>query len=232
MNAPAHPAPLAPALAVLAAHGTSAVSDALDLIGQAGQIWGPRRVSGSGTVVGPVFTVAFEPAPEGRAAAADYIDEVPPGCVVLLAGNGPLCTVWGDILSEYARAHGVAGTVIDGLCRDVDRIRELSYSVWARGEFMRSGKNRVRMSATQVPVEVGGDALPTTVRPGDVVCADGSGVTVVPAGSVDDVAEQVSRIAAMEERVLAEVRAGSGLREARGKHGYNMAARVARSTVA
>lgn len=213
-----------PELSVLARRGTSAVSDALDLLGEDGQVFGPGRLSGTGVVVGPAFTVRFEEVPDGESApAADFLDDVPPGSVVVIANQGRACTVWGDILAEVALARGVAGTVIDGLCRDIDGIRALDYSMWANGAFMRSGKNRVRMAATQVPVELGPEAR--TVHPGAIVCADGSGVVVVPAQLVTRVAELVERIGAMEELVLADVRAGIPLRQARAAHGYNSVAR-------
>jgi len=219
----------APELAVLAARGTAVVSDALDMAGVAGQLWGPRRLSGHGVVVGPVFTVGFEPAEEGRGApAADYLDDVPPGSVVVLAAGAADCTVWGDILSEAATRKGIAGTVIDGLCRDLDGTRDLGYSMWARGAFMRSGKNRIRMTATQQPVVFGRGAEAMTISPGDIVCADGSGVTVVPAGRLAEIAGHAERIGRMEDLVVADLRAGVPLREARARHGYNrMALRVA-----
>lgn len=210
----------------LAEHGTAVVSDALDLAGLPGQVWGQRRLSGAGPVVGPAYTVAFEPAGERAAPAADYIDEVPPGAVVVLAAGAPSCTVWGDILTEVAVARGVAGTVIDGMCRDLDGIRALGYSLWGHGAFMRSGKNRVRMTAVQQPVVLGRDEERLTVRPGDVICADGSGVTVIPAGRLDEIVASVRGIAAMEALVLDDVRAGMPLREARARHGYNRAARA------
>ncbi|MGC4807615.1 RraA family protein [Micromonospora sp. DT233] len=212
--------------AALAAHGTAAVSDALDLAGVSSTLWGVRRFSGTGLVVGPAFTVRFEPVADGvRAPAADYIDDVPPGAVVVIANEGRHCTVWGDILAEVAVARGLAGTVVDGYFRDVDGIRELGYPMWARGAFMRSGKNRVRMAAAQEPVTVGADGDRITVRPGDLVAADGSGVVVVPEALVDDVVASVTRVAAMEQRVLADVRAGTPLRQARATHGYHEVAR-------
>ncbi|MFG1804813.1 RraA family protein [Micromonospora carbonacea] len=213
MNAPS---------AVLARYGTAAVSDALDLAGAPGGLWGLSRQSGAGMVVGPAFTVRFEAVDPGvRAPAADFIDDVPPGSVVVIANEGRHCTVWGDILAEVAVARRLAGTVVDGYCRDLDGIRELGYPVWARGAFMRSGKNRVRMAAAQEPVTVGADGDQLTVRPGDLVAADGSGIVVVPADLVDEVVETVTRVAAMEQRVLADVRAGTPLRTARVTHGYN-----------
>jgi regulator of RNase E activity RraA len=127
--------------------------------------------------------------------------------------------VWGDILSEVARRATVAGTVIDGCCRDLGEIRALRYPLWSRGSYMKSGKNRVRLAAVQEPVEVAG----VRVHPGDVVCADDSGVLVVPAGLAGPVAERVARVVAMEELVRADIARGVPLREARRRHGYNLA---------
>ena len=143
----------------------------------------------------------------------------------MLANAGRRCTVWGNILAEAATRRGVAGTVIDGYCRDLDGIRAIGYPVWALDAFMRSGKNRVRMTATQVPVTLGRGTDVVTVRPGDVVCADGSGVVVVAAHLLDEVADRVARVAEMEAAVLRELAAGVPLRDSRATHGYDQVAR-------
>ena len=212
--------------AALAEHGTSAVSDALDLLGSPGAVFGPRRLSGAGPLAGPAFTVAFEPAAPGEPApAADFLDDVPAGAMVVIANSGRHCTVWGDILAQVAARRGVAGTVIDGYCRDLDGIRAVGYSVWALDAFVRTGKNRVRMVAAQVPVVLGAGEDAVTVRPGDLVCADGSGVVVVPAALVEEVTGQVDRVARMEAQVLRDVAAGLPLREARAARGYHAVGR-------
>jgi regulator of RNase E activity RraA len=69
----------------------------------------------------------------------------------------------------------------------------VGYSVWALGPFMRSGKNRVRMAAAQVPVVLGTGEDAVTVRPGDLVCADGSGVVTVPVELVGAVTDRVEK---------------------------------------
>ena len=199
-------------------HGTGAVSDALDLLGGNG---GLARQSGTGVVVGPAYTLQYRPVEPGeRGPAGDFIDDVPAGVVVVVANGGrQYCTVWGDILAEVAQARGVAGTVIDGCCRDLGKIREFGYSLWSRASYMKSGKNRVRLMAVQVPVELAG----TTVEPGDLVCADDSGVLAVPAGLAERAAGLVLEVVDVEARVRADVRAGVPLREARRRHGYNRA---------
>ncbi|CRK57284.1 Demethylmenaquinone methyltransferase [Alloactinosynnema sp. L-07] len=208
-------------LATFRAHGTGPVSDALDLAGINGGLVELARVSGAGTVVGPAFTVSFEPVEPGtNAPAADFIDDVPEGAVVVIANGGRVdCTVWGDILAGVAVSRGVAGTVIDGACRDVDDIRALGYSLWSRGCFMKSGKNRARFVAAQVPINVSG----ALVHPGDLVCADGAGALVVPVATAERAAEDVLRIAEMEAAVRADLDQCVPLRTARARRGYNLA---------
>lgn len=205
--------------AVLSRASTAAVSDVLDMLGYNNGLLGIRPLKPGHRVCGPAFTVAFEPvAPGEPAPAADYIEQVPPGHVVALANDGRTwCTVWGDILSALAQSRGIAGTVIDGACRDATEIMALDYPMFSLTAYMKSGKNRVRMVATQVPVTIGG----THVEPGDWLVGDNSGVVAVPAARRAEVAGLVREVEAMEARVIADVRAGIPLAEARRRHGYN-----------
>lgn len=209
-------------LALFREHGTGAVSDAMDLVQAGNGLLGLTRRSGTGVVCGYAYTLRFMPVAAGeRAAAAEFIDDVPAGSVIVIANAGRLhCTVWGDMLSEVAMRRDVAGTVIDGACRDLGEIRALGYPVWSRGMYMKSGKNRVRLAALQEPVEV----ADTLVRPGDVICADDAGVLAIPAGQVQPVGEQLQRVVHMEALVRADIALGVPLREARQRHGYNLTA--------
>ncbi|MEV6975934.1 RraA family protein [Kitasatospora sp. NPDC093806] len=211
---------MASSVQVLAEHGTGAVSDALDLLGHGGTgLAGLRRVSGSGSVAGPAYTLRYAPVEAGRSApAGDFVDDVPEGAVVLIANGGRThCTVWGDILSSVALRRGVAGTVIDGACRDVGESRALGYSLWSLAAYMKSGKHRVRLEAVQVGVVVAG----TPVSPGDIVVADDSGALVVPATVLERTAETVLEVARVERLIRADLEDGVPLRETRARHGYN-----------
>ncbi len=203
-------------------HGTGAVSDALDLLALNGGLLGLTRRSGTGVICGPAYTLRYEPVATGeQGPAGEFIDDVPAGSVVVAANAGRrYCTVWGDILSEVARRRGVAGAVIDGCCRDLDSIRELGFPLWSRGVYMKSGKKRIKLTAVQEPVSV----ADTLIRPGDVICADGAGVIAIPQERAGEVAAQVERIVAMEAQVRGDIALGVPLREARQRHGYNMAA--------
>ncbi|HVW31755.1 MAG TPA: RraA family protein, partial [Acidimicrobiia bacterium] len=133
---------------VLESVSCSDVSDALDRLGLAGQCLGIGPLDPSFRLVGRAFTVRYGPVGHDGGSVGDYIDDVVDGEVVVLDNGGRVdATVWGDILTSVAHARGVAGTVIDGVCRDVDRSVELRYPVFARGNWMRTGKDRVRVEA-------------------------------------------------------------------------------------
>lgn len=199
--------------------GTTTLSDALDTLGIDGGCRDLRAIAPGWRCAGPAYTIRFVPvAPGERGPAADYIDDVPAGAVIVLDNAGRThCTVWGDILTACAAARGVAGTVIDGCCRDSAGIRAQGYPLFARAAFMKSGKNRVRMEARQVPVSIGG----TAIHPGDVIVCDDDGVLAVPAARAAEVAAIAREVAAMEARVVAAIGAGATLREARRANGYD-----------
>jgi 4-hydroxy-4-methyl-2-oxoglutarate aldolase len=132
--------------------------------------------------------------------------------------QGDDCTVWGDILTAMAHARNVAGTVIDGVNRDVARALQLSYPIYSKGRYMRTGKDRVEVSDVGRPVSVGG----LQVAPGDPLIGDADGVIRVPAALEVRAAEICAVIAASEEKIVADVLSGVSLAEARRRHGYHL----------
>jgi regulator of RNase E activity RraA len=100
---------------------TPGVSDALDKLGIAGQCLDITPLDNcQGTAIGTAFTVKYVPCGQPAGTAGDFIDDVAPGDIVVIDNDGRTdCTVWGDITTQYAGLRGIAGTVIDGVCRDV-----------------------------------------------------------------------------------------------------------------
>jgi regulator of RNase E activity RraA len=205
-------------VAGLAAFATSGISDALDRLGIAGQAHGIGALDPSFRLAGRAFTGFYQPVDVGGGTVGDYIDDVPPGGVIVLDNAGRTdVTVWGDILTLVASHKGIAGTVIDGVCRDISRSRELAYPVFSRGRYMRTGKDRVQMTGIQVPVSIGH----VRVRPGDILIGDGDGIVVVPREREAEVFEVASSIEATEERIREQVMRGVRLDEARRQLGYH-----------
>ncbi|MBL0419699.1 RraA family protein [Ramlibacter sp. AW1] len=197
---------------------TATLSDALDKLGIAGQCYRIKPRDGGFRMAGRAWTLLYGPAGNPAGTVGDYIDDVPPGSVIVLDNGGrDNATVWGDILTEIAHRRGIAGTVIDGVCRDTHLCISLGYPVFSKDHWMRTGKDRVQVEATGVPVNIG-DAR---VAPGDLVKGDADGVVVIPRAHEDAVLDTAEAIEAAEERIRQAVRGGMRLDEARREFKYH-----------
>ncbi len=197
---------------------TATLSDALDRHGILGQCYKVKPRSSGFRMAGRAWTLLYGPASSPPGTVGDYLDDVPPGSVIVLDNGGREdVTVWGDILTELAHRKGIAGTVIDGINRDVALCLELGYPVYSRDSWMRTGKDRVQVEATQVPVSIGG----ARVSPGDLLRGDADGVVVIPKEHEDKVLAAAEEIQAAEDAIRASVRGGMSLRDARVKHRYH-----------
>src|SRR4029453_4782101 len=125
---------------------TTALSDALSRLVIPGQCLGIKPLDHRFRMTGRAFTLLYGPAGTPPGTVGDYIDDVAPGGGVVLDNGGrENATVWGDILTWVAHERGIAGTVIDGACRDTSLCRELSYPIYSRSYSMRTGKDRVQV---------------------------------------------------------------------------------------
>ena len=198
---------------------TPGVSDAMDKLGIAGQCLGIAPLDNyRGTVVGPAFTVQYMPASMPPGSVGDFIEDVLPGDVVVLANAGRTdCTVWGDIMTQYAGSRGIAATVIDGVCRDVSKALGDGYPMFSKGRYMRTGKDRVQVASVNQPVAISG----ARVCARDIVVADANGVLVVPRARAEEVARTARQIEAVEAQIRAQLEAGKTLKQAREALGYH-----------
>jgi regulator of RNase E activity RraA len=197
---------------------TTSVSDALDRLGITGGLLGIRPIVESVSFCGQAFTVHYVPCGVEKGTVGDFLDDVEPGQVVVLDNGGrTYCTVWGDLMTINASQRGIAGTVIDGVCRDVPGIKKLQYPIFTKGCYMVTGKDRVQMDGVNIPVAISG----VQVKPGDILLGDDTGVLVVPVERAEEVYRVSLEIAQKEEIIEKEVRSGVSLREARAKMGYH-----------
>lgn len=197
---------------------TTSVSDALDRLGITGGLVGLTPVVTGVKFCGPAFTVHYVPCGVVKGTVGDFLDDVEPGQVVVIDNGGrTYCTVWGDLMTLSATKRGIAGTVIDGVCRDVPGIREMKYPIFTKGHIMVTGKDRVECDGVNIPVAICG----VQVKPGDIMVGDDTGVIVVPAEKAAEVLTVAREIEEKEQVIAAEIRKGATLREARAKMGYH-----------
>src|SRR5258708_6823103 len=198
---------------------TATISDALDRLGIAGQCLGMAPLDPKFRLAGRAFTLRYRPTGlVERGNVGDYIDDVPPGGVVVLDNAGRLdCTVWGDILTAVSHRRGIGGTVIHGVCRDVQRSLDLSYPIFSRGRYMRTGKDRVEVESMQAPISLGD----IQVRRGDILIGDADGILVIPQVRESEVFEIAREIEEAEQAIERETAKGIRLDEARKAFRYH-----------
>jgi len=188
---------------------TCVVSDALDRLGFTGVVPGLERLSTDSKITGPVLTVRLETA-NGRTAERHLctaaIEAAKPGEIIIVEHHSRSdCAGWGGILSRAARMRKIAGVIVDGICRDIDESRELGFPVFGRGVLPVTARGRVIETEFNTPVIIGS----ITVRPGDWVIADGSGVVFIAAENLQAVVEQAETLVAREAELIADIESGT-----------------------
>ncbi|KTC64489.1 DlpA protein (plasmid) [Legionella adelaidensis] len=199
---------------------TAEISDALDACGIEGCLLNLKSVSTNSKIVGPVYTIQFLPyeqRPNSFQNAANYIDAVPKGSILLIDNQFRNdCTTWGEILTRVAIKKGIQGTVVCGAIRDVSYVRETNFPLFSSAVYMRSGKNRVYKAGEQVPLNING----ITIHPGDILVGDDNGCVVIPREKVDEVLIKASNVVETEKKIIVAIEQGMSLQEARKKFHY------------
>lgn len=195
------------------------LSDAMDKLGLNGVCRDIKPRDHSFRMTGRAFTVLYGPIDsQSPGTVGDFLDDLTPGVVVVLDNGGREdATVWGDIMTQLAHVKGIAGTVIDGACRDIALCIELGYPIYSRSYSMRTGKDRVQVDGMQVPVNIGN----ARVRPGDLLVGNADGVVVIPQEREDEVLDVAETVETAENAIRSAVADGMSLRQARQKMGYH-----------
>jgi 4-hydroxy-4-methyl-2-oxoglutarate aldolase len=136
------------------------------------------------------------------------LDEAAPGDVLVIATNGGGRAVCGELFATEARRRGVAGIVIDGLCRDVAGLRRLRLPVFARGTVPMSGSTVAR-TALRGRIRCGG----VDVAPGDIVFGDDDGIVIAPADRIARALDAAEAIAHAERAILDAMAGGEALHD-------------------
>ncbi len=136
----------------------------------------------------------------------EAIDQAKPGDVIVVDVGGGDVAVWGELASHSARIMGVNGIVIDGSIRDIDDIRAMGFPAFARRAVPNAGEPK-GYGGIGIEITIGGQ----TVRTGDWIIGDESGIIVVPKEVAVEVANRSLDVHERENRTREEITRGSTL---------------------
>ncbi len=201
---------------------TAVVSDSLDQLGVRHQAMREylRPVHKKCKFAGWARTIAcsdvYHVVTDPYAMEIEAVDSLLPDEVAIIGTqksqrNAP----WGELLSTASKARGARGAVVDGLIRDIDKIEELGFPVFAAGIKPVDSMGRGLVTSYNVPVECG----EVIVNPGDLVFADYDGVVVIPSNMVKEVVALAADKVQREDGSRAELMAGGYLRDVFKKYG-------------
>jgi regulator of RNase E activity RraA len=139
----------------------------------------------------------------------------PDDVLVCAAGGSVRSGVWGELLTTAARNAGCVGVVVDGSVRDVARMRQMGFPVFARGTCVYDSKDRQRVIDLDVPVEIDG----VVFEPGALVIADEDGVVVIPRDAEAEAVRRAWEKVHAENEVRDAICAGMKATEAFDRYG-------------
>jgi len=162
------------------------------------------RMRGNVKMVGRALTV--KTADGDWAKPVEAIDRAKKGDVIVIDVGGGPTAVWGELASWSCKVKGVAGVVIDGAIRDIDTILDMAFPAFSRTVVPWAGEPKGH-GEIGAEIQCGGQ----TVRTGDWIVGDESGVVAVPQEMAVEIANRALDVFERENRIREEIKRGGTL---------------------
>lgn len=136
----------------------------------------------------------------------EAIDKAEKGSVLVVDVNQGKTAVWGELATWSAKLKGLAGVVIDGAVRDYDDLLKIQFPVFSRYIAPNAGEPKGFG-------EIGAEIIcgNQTIRTGDWIVGDDSGVVVVPQEIAQETANRALDVKEQENRIREEIKNGGSL---------------------
>lgn len=179
-----------------------------------------RPIAPGTRLSGPAFTVSGRAvhqhdAHETLLAWTAMLSRVPAGHVLVMQPGDSSVAHMGELSAEALSLRGVLGAVIDGGCRDVDRVNRIGMPVFCRYFTPLDVVGRWLPDRLGEPVIIGDWEIST----GDIIVADTDGICVVPQAHAEQVATAAETAMSAENLVRTAILAGVDPETAYRRHG-------------
>jgi 3-hexulose-6-phosphate synthase/6-phospho-3-hexuloisomerase len=136
----------------------------------------------------------------------EAIDLAGPGDVLVIYNGSNNIAPWGGLATLSCKIKGVEGVVVDGAVRDLQEIRPMDYPLFSSDVVPNAGDPK-GMGEINSEIVCGGQ----TVRPGDYIVGDDSGVVVIPKERAYEIARRAKEVEKTENRLFEEISRGKTL---------------------
>ncbi len=136
----------------------------------------------------------------------EAIDKADKGSVLVVDVNQGRTAVWGELATWSAKLRRLAGVVIDGAVRDYDDLVKIKFPVFSRYIVPNAGEPK-GLGEIGAEITCGNQ----TVRTGDWIIGDDSGVVVVPQEIAQEIANRALDVKEQENRIREEIKQGGSL---------------------
>ncbi|WP_236974189.1 RraA family protein [Membranihabitans maritimus] len=144
------------------------------------------------------------------------VDSCQSGDVLIAAAGGSVRSgIWGELLSTAAKNSGCRGAIIHGAIRDIDKMRNMGFPVFAASRCVYDSQNRQRVVDIDIEVEIDG----VSISPGDIVFADRDGVVFIPQKWEEEVLKRALEKVSAENVTRDAIKGGMKAMEAYEKYG-------------
>ncbi|MBO6525434.1 RraA family protein [Erythrobacter sp.] len=179
-----------------------------------------RPIASGRRIAGPAFTVSGQAVSEHDPhetllAWTAMLSKVPTDHVLVMQPNDNKVAHMGELSAEALSLRGVRGAIIDGGCRDVERINEVGLPVFCRYFTPLDVVGRWLPEAFGEPITIGDWEIAT----GDIIVADTDGICVVPMAHAEAVAAAAKTAMSAENLVRTAILNGTDPETAYRRHG-------------
>jgi len=136
----------------------------------------------------------------------EAIDKADIGDIIVVDAGSGKTAIWGELATWSAKMKKLGGVVIDGTVRDLDDLIKIDFPIYSRYISPNAGEPKGFG-------EIGAEIVcgNQTVRTGDWIIGDDSGVVVVPKEIAQEIANRALDVKEQENRIREEIKSGGSL---------------------